>query len=290
MSEFTCLTPSQYRWRRRALLPSINRACIVAPASRTGRPSWTASGASACCNSIPSASWPAVTTWSCSAARASTTPPTWTPFSTPNGACSSWAHAACLIPVEDYPYFVPTLLARRERPLQPWIERRLGDDPEGILDAVLEEVRERGPLASRDFEDPRDERGTWWDWKPAKTALEILFAQGYLMVDRRVSFQRYYDLAERVLPASASPPVRTMDDYRRWATLRAVVLLGVATAVHASDYYRLKKPATRAMLEALAAEGAVVPVEVEGWKEPAYLDPADLPLVEEIEAGAHTPT
>ena len=119
-----------------------------------------------------------------------------------------WAHAACLIPVEGYEYFVPTLLARRDRPPQQWIERRLGDDPHGTLDAVLKEVRERGPLASRDFQDTRDGRGTWWDWKPAKTALELLFAQGYLMVDRREGFQRYYDLSERVLPASAGPPVR----------------------------------------------------------------------------------
>jgi len=201
-----------------------------------------------------------------------------------------WAHAACLIPVEDYPHFVPTFLAQRDRPPQHWIERRLGDDPQGTLDAVLKEVRERGPLASRDFEDTRDGRGTWWDWKPAKTALELLFAQGYLMVDRRESFQRYYDLSERVLPASANPPVRTMDEYRRWATLRGLGILGVATAVHASDYYRLNKPSTRTMLKGLAVEGVVVPVEVEGWKETAYLDSVDLPLVEEIEAGAHTPT
>ncbi len=202
----------------------------------------------------------------------------------------SWAHAACLIPIEDYEHLMPTLLARRDRPPAAWVKRRLGDDPQGILDAVLQEVRERGPLASRDFEDTRDERGTWWDWKPAKTALELLFAQGHLMVDRREGFQRYYDLAERVLPSGGGPPSRTMADYQRWATLRGVGILGVAMAGHASDYYRLNKPATRARLEALAAEGAVLPVEVEGWKEPAYLDPADLPLVEQIEAGAHRST
>jgi uncharacterized protein YcaQ len=201
-----------------------------------------------------------------------------------------WAHAACLIPVEDYEYFAPRLLARREVHPEPWIERRLGDDPEGLLDAILQEIRERGPLASRDFEDTRDERGTWWDWKPAKTALELLFAQGHLMVDRRENFQRYYDLAERVLPAGGGPPARTMADYRRWATLQGVGILGAATAPHVSDYYRLKKAPTRSMLQALAAEGRVLPVEVEGWKEEAYLDPVDLPLVERIEGGAHEST
>jgi len=201
-----------------------------------------------------------------------------------------WAHAACLIPVEDYEYFAPLIQARREQPPQHWIERRLGDDPQAVLDAVLAEVRQRGPLASRDFEDPREQRGTWWDWKPAKTALEVLFHGGYLMVDRREGFQRYYDLAERVLPASASPSRHNLDDYRRWATLRTVSCMGVATAPPVSDYYRQKKPATRTRLGALAAEGALVPVEVEGWTETAYLDPADLPLVQEIETGAYQPT
>ncbi|MFC2036556.1 winged helix-turn-helix domain-containing protein [Chloroflexota bacterium] len=201
-----------------------------------------------------------------------------------------WAHAACLIPVEDYVYFAPIILARRDQPLHSWIKDRLGDDPEGVLDGVLAQVRERGPLASRDFEDPRGRRGTWWDWKPAKTALEILFSRGHLMVDRRTNFQRHYDLAERVLPASAGPPVRTVDDWARWATLRGASCLGVATAAHISDYYRQKKPATRTMLRALAAEGVVLPVEVESWKDTAYIDPSDLPLVEQIAAGAHQPT
>jgi uncharacterized protein YcaQ len=200
-----------------------------------------------------------------------------------------WAHAACLIPVEDFQHFAPVIRARRERTVHPWIERRLGDDPQGTLDAVLAEVGERGPLASRDFEDPRGQRGTWWDWKPAKTALEILFDWGHLMVDRRENFQRYYDLAERVLPASTEPPSRKVQDYRRWATCRSVACLGVASAAHVSDYYRQKKPATRTMLGRLAAEGTLVPAEVEGWKDPAYLDPADLPLLDEIEAGVHQP-
>jgi uncharacterized protein YcaQ len=200
-----------------------------------------------------------------------------------------WAHAACLIPVEHYAYFAPGILARRNHSLHEWVERRLADDPQKVLDMVLAEIRERGPLASRDFEDPRKKRGTWWNWKPAKTALEVLFSRGYLMVDRRENFQRYYDLSERVLPASVEPPSHTAKDFQRWATLCSVEYLGVATAQQASDYYRLNKAATRATLEALAEEGAVLPVTVESWRDTAYLLPANLSLVQEIEAGAHQP-
>ena len=201
-----------------------------------------------------------------------------------------WAHAACLIPVEDYAYFAPAILDRRERPLHAWVQQRLGDDPEGALDSVLAEVQERGALSSRDFEDPRHKRGTWWDWKPAKTALEVLFSWGTLMVERRVNFHRYYDLAERVLPGSTDPPVHTLDDFRRWATLRSVACLGVATATHVSDYYRQGKPDTRATLEILVAEGRLLTADVEGWDDTAYLDPVDLPLIEELEDNSHRST
>ena len=108
------------------------------------------------------------------------------------------------------------------------------------------------------------------------------------MVDRRESFQRSYDLAERVLPASAS---------HRCTHARLPALGNAAERGHPggghrsprSDYYRLKKTVTRAILRALAPEGAVLPVDVEGWQEIAYLDPADLALVEEIEAGEILP-
>lgn len=200
-----------------------------------------------------------------------------------------WAHAACLIPVEDYARFAPVLHARRERPLAPYTARRLGDDSQVLLDAVLERVRTEGPLASRDFEDPRDGREGWWDWKPAKTALEVLFNRGHLLIDRRENFQRFYDLAERVLPASAEPLRHTVDDWQRWAALRSVAHFGVATYRHASEYYHQKKTPVRHAVEALAEEGALLPVEVEGWQDAAYLHPADLPLLDEIEAGQHRP-
>ena len=200
-----------------------------------------------------------------------------------------WAHAACLIPVEDYAWFAPRIHARREKPLSQYAARRLGGDPQATIDAVLERVRQEGPLASRDFEDPRDGREGWWDWKPAKTALELLFTWGHLLIDRRENFQRFYDLAERVLPASAEPLRHTVDDWRRWAVLRGVACFGVATYRHVSEYYHQKKTPVKAVVEALAKEGALLPVEVEGWPDTAYLHPADLPLLDEIEAGQHQP-
>lgn len=200
-----------------------------------------------------------------------------------------WAHVACMIPVEQYRWLAPVIHARRQKGLPEWLHRSLGENPRETLEAILAEVRARGPVASREFEDPRPERKGWWDWKPAKDALEYLFDVGHLMIDRRENFQRFYDLAERVLPESAEPPAATVEEYERWATEQGVWHLGVATAPQASDYYRIKITPARRAVRALANEGALLPVEVEGWKEPAYLCPEDLPLVREIEAGEHRP-
>jgi uncharacterized protein YcaQ len=195
-----------------------------------------------------------------------------------------WAHAACLIPREHYAYFAPLILQRREQ-----THRRvshLGSDPQAVLSAVMDEIRQRGPLASKDFEDPDKTRGAWWDLKPAKHALEILLDHGHLLVDRRVGFQRYYDLAERVLPESAETPAKTLTEWRRWATHSGVRQLGVATADHISDYYRQKKADVRAVIATLVDEGSVVPVEVEGWPATAFIDSTDLSTVDQIESGA----
>ena len=73
---------------------------------------------------------------------------------------------------------------------------------------VLHRIREEGPLMSRHFESDH-KGGNWWDWKPAKWALQRLFLEGELMVSHREGFQRVYDLVERILP----PETNTMSTY-----------------------------------------------------------------------------
>ena len=113
-----------------------------------------------------------------------------------------WAHAAAYLPVDDYRFCLP----RMER------IRMNGHDwfqvDEKVAAEVLERVRAEGPLSSKDFADPRGKAGSWWDWKPAKRALEYLFQSGRLLVASRKGFAKVFDLPERVLPdaLSARPP------------------------------------------------------------------------------------
>jgi hypothetical protein len=107
-----------------------------------------------------------------------------------------WYHAAAYLPMRDYRFALPKMaaMARRE---DRWI--RSHDDR--LMADVLRHVAGEGPTRARDFETPATsgERG-WWNWKPAKRALEQLFMQGDLMVVGRDGFEKIYDLRDNVLP------------------------------------------------------------------------------------------
>ncbi len=105
-----------------------------------------------------------------------------------------WFHAAAWLPMRDYRF--AQLRMKQIDGDRGWFktfDRKLNAQ-------ILERIQCEGPLRVRDFEDDRGRSKEWWDWKPAKQALEQLFMQGELMVTARDGFQKVYDLPERVLP------------------------------------------------------------------------------------------
>jgi uncharacterized protein YcaQ len=182
-----------------------------------------------------------------------------------------WGHEASFLPVEDWPLFRHRMDATR-----PWRAIvKLWDEHPGYIQAVLDEVHERGPLSASDLRNPGpSRREAWWGWNEGKLALEWLFATGRVTVAGRRNFTRYYDVPERVIPArylAADPAPR--GEAHRALLVRAAAACGVATARDLIDYYRLPIPEGRAAVADLAAAGALVEVEVDGWKEPAYVPP-----------------
>ena len=107
-----------------------------------------------------------------------------------------WSHAAAFLPMEDFRYSLPYKHAIKSGQ-QHWFK----SPDQKLMQNLLDRIRVDGPLRSRDLESPRKKGVGWWDWKPAKKALEQLYMQGDLMVSDREGFQKAYDLTERVLPA-----------------------------------------------------------------------------------------
>ncbi len=200
----------------------------------------------------------------------------------------TWAHAASQIPSADYPYFNAYIQQKQLKETK-WHIERLGAESAAVIAQVLETIRERGPMASKDFDSPRQNAGGWWNWKPAKIALEYLFDRGELMVSHRVKFQRYYDLPERVLAPHNFTLDKSLAEYQRWTIERGLRHLGIGTSKHVADYYREAKRTSAAMLADMQRQGEALPVAVEGWQEPAYMHRADLDSLRRIQAGEHEP-
>lgn len=130
-----------------------------------------------------------------------------------------WAHAAAYLPLEDYRYCLPRM-RRIAASGHEWFPT---DD--AVVDKVRQRIRDEGPLRSQDFES-EGRRGPWWDWKPAKAALEFLFMSGELMVASRPGFQKVYDLTERVLPSMVDTTYPSDAEMAAWYVERASRALG----------------------------------------------------------------
>jgi len=180
-----------------------------------------------------------------------------------------WAHEACFLPIEDYPLLRTRMLDRSWMRWRLW-HQVLDKRPDDVQ-RVLRLIREHGPVRSADFE--RSGPGGWWGWKPEKRILEALFTAGELMIARREGFQRLYDLRERVLPGWDDAALPSAEGAQRALVLKAVRALGVARAKWVADYFRLPKKETPRLVHALAEEGQLVHVEVEGWKDGGYVHP-----------------
>jgi len=183
-----------------------------------------------------------------------------------------WYHAAAYLPMRDYRFALPRMESMRNR-TERWVRSR--DDR--LMREVLARVSAEGPLMARNFETPPAGSTGWWNWKPAKQALEQLFMQGDLMVAGRDGFQKTYDLRERILPEGTDtrmPDDREMADYLLRTMLNAHGFITPKEVTH----LRRGKPIRAALKELL--EEALVSGELIALRQPcgalAYSDPERL--------------
>lgn len=186
-----------------------------------------------------------------------------------------WGHEASLMPLD----------------LQPLLRWRMDDARQGVgvwkgvarflaehrpfIDKALAAIHERGPLSAGELELGERGQGGWWGWSEAKRATECLFWAGELTTaTRRGTFERVYGLPEEVLPKAIwSAPTPSRAEAHRVLLRRAARAMGVATERDLRDYFRMALADARRGVAELVEIGDLVPVEVEGWGQPAYLAP-----------------
>jgi uncharacterized protein YcaQ len=174
-----------------------------------------------------------------------------------------WAHEASIIRTQDLPLFHWRMSDNRyttwDTKLATWITN---------------ELKERGPLTTSDFEHPGHARkGSWWGWSDVKRTLERMFFCGALVSGGRSGFKRIYALPEQVLPSDlmASPP--SQPEAQKVLLTRAANSLGVGTQNDLADYFRMSPGKVSHLIQELIEDGKLMKLEVEGWKTTGYAIP-----------------
>ena len=173
-------------------------------------------------------------------------------------------------PMGEFRYSLPVkkAFATNRKPLTP--------AEVNTMQKVLDRVAREGPLMVKDFENDRHEASSgWWDWRPAKMALERLYFEGSLMVTRTPDFQRIYDLPANLIPGDIDTTLPSPGEFARHTILRVLRSLGIAQAKEMNWRARfVKDHVIREEIVKLLADGEICAVTVEGLKGPFYMLPA----------------
>ncbi|HUK73522.1 MAG TPA: crosslink repair DNA glycosylase YcaQ family protein [Streptosporangiaceae bacterium] len=197
-----------------------------------------------------------------------------------------WSHAACVVPIDRWPYYAFRRRSFRARGLR-WHEV-----PERACKEVLARLRAEGALTATQLGGAKA-GGPWWDWSEVKIAVEWLLDIGEVVCARRSGWRRVYDLPEHVIPADLLDSEPSDEECVSHLASVAARALGVVTRADLIDYHRLRSfgpsPAGHTDLADEGAEAAgLVPVMIGSARPaPAWADPAALA---EVPRGHHRTT
>ncbi len=178
-----------------------------------------------------------------------------------------WSHAACVVPLEDWPAYGFKRRARLAKGKR-W---HVLEEHDKSCGEVLARLRGEGPLTANQLGGAK-KGGPWWDWSETKIAAEWLLDIGELVCRERRGFQRVYDLAERAVPTDLLAQEWTDEECALRLVAAAGGSLGVATEADLAVYHGLPRSLVRRVLPSTD----LVEVAVEGWTQRAYADPRAL--------------
>lgn len=191
-----------------------------------------------------------------------------------------YSHALCLIPIEEYPFYKWKMEDYYNRKKHSYWEKWLTVN-EKVVDYVYKRIKKEGALSSKDFKVPEERKSKgWFDWKEEKRALEHLFYCGRLLISHRIGFQKYYDLPERVLPASISHEPMEFDDIPDYLIKIIFSSIGMGNFEEFRNYISSRvvkllwdnkpNPITN-FLEEKVVEGTLEEVKVEGSTQKQFI-------------------
>ena len=195
-----------------------------------------------------------------------------------------WGGWLAVRPMDELPHW--RVVMRRERESNSRIRDMARDHADAIVEmrAILQE---RGTVSNRDFQmATRTRTQSYRGRKDSALALYYLWRTGEVMTHHRERFERVYALTETVAPAHL---IRESDEAEadRFLIAKEVSFSGLARLKRVADSFFRGVPLDKAkqLCDALVADGDMIEVRVEGWKEPHHAVSSDAALLDDVSAG-----
>lgn len=185
------------------------------------------------------------------------------------------------LPTHDFRFSLPVMQAFSTQYNHP-----AKKEPD-LMEQIIDQVERDGAVMVGDFENDRQEASTgWWDWRPAKVALERLYLEGKLMIKRNNTFQKVYHLPLDVIPQDTDTTVPKAEEYARYVIRRTLTALGISSIKEiAWRARRVKGNLVKKELENMRQTGEICLVNVDGVKGPLYMlagTDTDVSITEEV--------
>lgn len=186
-----------------------------------------------------------------------------------------WTHALSYISSEDFRFFIPMMKQQRKNPSN-WTKKVDRAD----INAILERVRENGPLAISDIKDDKlvEKTHAWGSRKPSKDALQAAFYSGELVISKRDGMLKTYELTDRHFGFEGVQKPATELQVLQYVLSRALKAQGLISLNSICHLDAKSKPAILKLIEQMVRTKKLVPVKIEGvdkidhWAAPEILE------------------
>ena len=182
----------------------------------------------------------------------------------PRHAFEHFAKERCILPRDAFPYYRAVGHGAQAR----WWRHAEREErvPPAVVNAVLNEVRERGPISARELTDhgkvaPIDWSGWTGTAKTTSMALELLWTRCDIVVSGRTeSGAKIYDIPSRVFGEVGEPS----ESFARWALLERVRAAGLLSRAGTASWSMLDGVRTSSLPDEMIASGELVEVAIDG--------------------------
>ena len=135
---------------------------------------------------------------------------------------------------------------------------------------VLDQIKQNGPLMSKDLKKGPFIKEEAWAIPPVKQALMHLFMEGKIMIAGRRGFQKIYDIPERILPPSVNNDLPSRNEYIEYVIRRDIAAHGLIQNKHVGHLLKISIKEKQTILDRMVKSDELETVKIKGLESLTY--------------------